>query len=123
MKTAQPASLPPGVFGSGGIRRSTRASTEAASSAVKNSQPPGRTGIGGTPAEGCHGNLPTRMRARAGTSDSRNEAMLPSRTPRRRIDIGLLPELPALLKRARELGRPANVAVGESLRRPHSIPD
>src|SRR5215813_6137649 len=55
MKTAQPASLPPGVCGSGGINRSTSASTAAPSSAVKYVHGPGFTAVGGAPAFGSHG--------------------------------------------------------------------
>src|SRR6201984_459086 len=57
MKTAQPASLPPGVCGSGGINRSTSASTAAPSSAVKYIHGPGVTAVGGAPASGAHGKL------------------------------------------------------------------
>src|SRR5438105_2086583 len=63
MNTAQPASLPPGARGSGGISRSTNASTAAPSSGVKNSHGPGRTGVGGEPASGCHGRPPEIRRA------------------------------------------------------------
>src|SRR6516165_2735705 len=57
MKTAQPASLPPGVCGSGGINRSRSASTAAPSCAVKYAHGPGRTGVGGLPAFGDQGRL------------------------------------------------------------------
>src|SRR5262249_18402332 len=65
MKTAQPASLPPGVCGSGGIRRSTSASTAAPSSGVKYTQGPGGTGVGGLPAFGDQGKLPCTTNADA----------------------------------------------------------
>src|SRR5271163_5008124 len=55
MKTAHPQSLPPGVSGSGGIRRSTNASTVAPSSGVKNTHGPGVAAWGGSPANGRHG--------------------------------------------------------------------
>src|ERR1044072_2696851 len=89
MNTAQPASLPPANFGSGGINRSTTPSTVAPSSAVKNSQPPGRVWAGGIPAEGCHGSFPAIVRARAGTRESRNDARLPANTLRRCVAIVL----------------------------------
>src|SRR5262249_16884593 len=57
MNTAQPASLPPGVCGSGGISRSTSASMAAPSSGVKYTQDPGCTAVGGEPAFGAQGKL------------------------------------------------------------------
>src|ERR1700722_18840548 len=64
IKTAQPASLPPGVCGSVGIRRSTRASTALTSSGVKNLQTLGSTGCGGLAAPGAQGILPVTVSAR-----------------------------------------------------------
>jgi hypothetical protein len=55
MKTAHPQSLPPGVSGSGGISRSTKASTAAPSSGEKNTHGPGFAAWGGSPANGRHG--------------------------------------------------------------------
>src|SRR5438105_15808698 len=55
MKTAHPQSLPPAVSASGGINRSTKASTAAPSSGVKNTHGPGSTACGGSPANGRHG--------------------------------------------------------------------
>src|SRR5215831_8558702 len=65
MKTAHPASLPPGVCGSGGISRSTSASMVTPSSAVKYAQGPGCTGVGGLPAFGAQGKLPFTSNAEA----------------------------------------------------------
>ena len=67
IKTAHPQSLPPGVSGSGGINRSTKASTAAPSSGVKNTHGPGLTACGGSPANGRHGNPlpPANVRALA----------------------------------------------------------
>src|ERR1051325_603494 len=89
MNTAQPASLPPANFASGGINRATNASTVAPSSAVKNSQPLGRVWAGGIPAEGCHGSFPAIVRARAGSRERRNDARLPANTLRRCVAIVL----------------------------------
>jgi hypothetical protein len=55
MKAAQPASLPPGVSGSGGINRSTSASTVAPSAGLKKIQDPLTNGAGGEPASGRQG--------------------------------------------------------------------
>src|SRR5271154_1954244 len=63
MNPAPPASLPPGPRSSGGISRSTAASTSAASSAVKNIQGPGRTCSGGGAVPGDHGISPEIVRA------------------------------------------------------------
>src|SRR5882757_2756680 len=63
MKTAHPASLPPGPRSSRGISRSTVASTSDASSDVKNCQGPGRTGTGGVAVPGRHGMPPLTVRA------------------------------------------------------------
>src|SRR5580693_8244511 len=65
MKTAHPASLPPGPRLSGGISRSTAASITAASSAVKNIHGPGRTTTGGVAVPASHGRPPASVRARA----------------------------------------------------------
>src|ERR1700684_4227081 len=67
MKTAQPQSFPPGVSGSGGINRSTKASTAALSSGAKNTHGPGLTAWGGSPPTGRHGNPapPGKISARA----------------------------------------------------------
>src|SRR6478752_7734991 len=61
MKTAQPLSLPPGDRLSAGIKRSTIASTVAASPGVKKYQPSGLTGFGGSPAKGDQGIMPDRL--------------------------------------------------------------
>src|SRR6516164_6086994 len=63
MNAAHPASLPPVLSSSGGIKRSTAASTREASSAEKNVHGPGRAGIGGDAAPGSHGSPPVMMRA------------------------------------------------------------
>src|SRR5258708_1892171 len=70
MKTAQPASLPPGVCGSGGISRSTSASIAAPSSGVKYTHGPGRTAVGGVPAFVAHGKLPLTTSARAEVAEN-----------------------------------------------------
>src|SRR5260370_27843067 len=70
MKTAQPASLPPGVCGSGGISRSTRGSIVAASSGVKYTHGPGCTAVGGVPAFVAHGKLPLTTSARAEVAEN-----------------------------------------------------
>ena len=65
MKTAHPASFPPGVCGSGGISRSTSASMAVPSYGVKYTQGPGCTGVGGLPAFGDQGKLPFKSNAAA----------------------------------------------------------
>src|ERR1700720_2324967 len=65
MNTAQPAFLPPGVWGSGGISRSASDSTAAPSSGVKYNHAPGPTGVGGAPAFGAQGKLSFTISARA----------------------------------------------------------
>ena len=65
MKTAHPQSLPPGVSGSGGISRSTKASTAAPSSGVKNTHGPSLAAWGGSPANGRQGNPPPAANVRA----------------------------------------------------------
>src|SRR5580692_5615031 len=74
MKTAQPQSLPPGVSRSGGINRSTNASTVAPSSGVKNTHGPGLATCGGSPANGRQGipAPPGRVRASAARATSSN---------------------------------------------------
>src|SRR5665213_1780392 len=83
MKTAQPASLPPGPRSSGGIRRSTAASTKEASSDVKNIQGPGRTNIGGLASPGCHGIPPVRVRARPAVVPAKSSAAVETSSERR----------------------------------------
>src|SRR5260370_37204278 len=74
MKTAHPQSLPRGVSGSGGISRSTKASTAAPSSGVKNTHGPGLTAWGGSPANGRQGIPvpPAKVRASAARVISSN---------------------------------------------------
>src|ERR1700757_4914034 len=74
MKTAHPQSLPPGISGSGGISRSTKASMAAPSSGVKNTHGPGLTASGGSPANGRHGIPlpPANVRAPAARATSSN---------------------------------------------------
>src|SRR6266404_6665963 len=83
MKTAQPPSLPPGVCGSGGISRSTSASTAAPSSAVKYTHAPGRTDVGGAPAFGAQGKLPLTIRARAEVVEKHNHTAVVAISSRR----------------------------------------
>src|SRR5262249_13280577 len=83
MNTAQPASLPPGVCGSGGISRSTSASMAAPSSAVKYTQGPGRTALGGLPAFGAQGKLSFTTPAKTGVAVSNVIAVVNSRSRRR----------------------------------------
>src|SRR5439155_13019472 len=83
MKIAQPASLPPGVCGSGGISRSTSASTAAPSSGVKYTHDPGCTGVGGAPAFGAHGKLPLTIRARAEVVENNNHTAVVASSSRR----------------------------------------
>src|SRR5271170_1278442 len=83
MKTAHPASLPPGVSGSGGMRRSTSASTAAPSLASKKIHAPGLTGWGGEPASGRQGS--NSARPPAAPPISRNAA-LPSNSRRRSLN-------------------------------------
>src|SRR6267142_2472637 len=83
MKTPQPASLPPGVCGSGGISRSTSASMAALSSGVKYTHAPGRTGVGGAPAFGAHGKLPFTVRARAEVVEKHNHTAVVASSSRR----------------------------------------
>src|ERR1700724_1054880 len=83
MKTAQLASLPPGVCASGGISRSTSASTAAPSSGVKYTHGPGRTGLGGAPAFGAQGKLPLTIRARAEVVEKNNHTAVVASSSRR----------------------------------------
>src|SRR5437899_13001738 len=84
MKTAQPASLPPGVCGSGGISRSTSASIAAPSSGVKYTHGPGCTAVGGVPAFVAHGKLPLTTSARAeGAENTKVMAVAMSNARRR----------------------------------------
>src|SRR5690349_21418262 len=62
---AQPHSLPLGDRLSAGIKRSTMASTVAASVGVKKYQPSGLTGLGGAPEKGDQGILPEMVRPSA----------------------------------------------------------
>src|SRR3954452_25147902 len=83
MKTAQPASLPPGPRSSAGISRATAASIKAASSEVKNIHGPGRTGTGGLAVPASQGMPPLKMRARAtAVPEKRNAVAEVSRTRR-----------------------------------------
>src|SRR5260370_1253190 len=90
MKTAHPQSLPPGVSGSGGISRSTKASTAAPSSGVKNTHGPGLTAWGGSPANGRQGIPvpPAKVRASATRVISSN-ALEASNA--RRLSTAILP--------------------------------
>src|SRR5450631_4357421 len=83
MKTAQPASLPPGPRSSGGIRRSTAASISEASSDVKNIHGPGRTSAGGVAVPGSHGMPPLRVRARPALVPATSKAAVETRSERR----------------------------------------
>src|SRR5580704_6352848 len=85
MKTAQPASLPPGVCGSGGINRSTSASTAAPSSAVKYVQGPGLTSVGGAPAFCSQGKLPWTTPAKTEFVENNNVVAVVSISSRRRM--------------------------------------
>ena len=84
MKTAQPASLPPGVCGSGGISRSTSASTAAPSSEVKYTHGPGCTAVGGVPAFVAHGKLPLTISARAEVAENTKAMAVVTSNSRRR---------------------------------------
>jgi hypothetical protein len=68
------STLPPGVSGSGGINRSTKTSTAAPSSGVKNTHGPGLTAWGGSPANGRQGIPvpPAQVRAPAARAISSN---------------------------------------------------
>src|SRR5450631_1623431 len=83
MNTAHPASLPPGPRPSGGIRRSTTASTTDASSDVKNIHGPGRTGTGGAPAPGTQGKPWLIVSARPIVVVASKKAALVARSDRR----------------------------------------
>src|SRR5258708_38197257 len=87
MNTAQPASLAPGVSGSGGTSRSPSASTADPSSGEKNSHGPGRTGAGGAPASGAQGMPPAITRAPAGLDDSRRASPVLVKRSRRLRDM------------------------------------
>ncbi len=94
MKTAQPASLPPSVSGSGGIRRSTSASTAAPSAGSKKIHGPLTNGAGGDPASGRQGSHCARApppRRSAGTPRFRairaGEASSPV-LPRKHFTLG-----------------------------------
>src|SRR5262249_14757930 len=64
----QPQSLPPGESWSAGMKRSTIASTVAASPGLKKYQPSGLTGLGGSPAKGDHGTVPEIVAPSAATA-------------------------------------------------------
>src|SRR5665647_2637384 len=83
MNTAQPVSFPPGPRLSGGISRSTAASTSAASSAVKNIQGPGRTIAGADAVPGFHGMPPISVRARPDDVPATKRAAVETRKERR----------------------------------------
>src|SRR5215831_6048293 len=83
MKTAHPASLPPGVCGSGGISRSTSASMVTPSSAVKYAQGPGCTGVGGLPAFADQGKLPFTSNAEAEVVENMSEIAVVNSSSRR----------------------------------------
>src|SRR5262249_25238874 len=83
MKTAHPASLPPGVCGSGGISRSTSASMAPPSSAVKYAQGPGCTGVGGAPAFADQGKLPFTSNAEAEVVENMSEIAVVKSSSRR----------------------------------------
>src|SRR6516225_2807415 len=82
---AQPASLPPGVSGSGGIRRSTKASTVLPSCGVKQRQPSGVTAAGGSADPGFHGRPPLTIAARVVPEFSKSAIALEPRSRRRFI--------------------------------------
>src|SRR5262245_5033249 len=73
MKTAQPTSLPPGVSGSGGLRRTTSASTALASSSVRSRHGPVPAAMGGSAEPGLPGSEPLTISAFA-TSELTNKA-------------------------------------------------
>src|SRR6202030_2195630 len=83
IKTAQPASLPPGVAGSGGIMRSTMASIALASSAVKNCQGPGRSAWGADDGNGAHGMWSRMTEARVSDVVPANQIAAETRNLRR----------------------------------------
>src|SRR5438270_5043854 len=85
MKTAQPASLPPGVSGSGGMTRSTIASIAVASSAVKNCQGPGRSKSGADVGNGVQGVRSRIMDARVNDVVPANQIAAATRNLRRWI--------------------------------------
>src|ERR1700736_4135091 len=85
MKTAQPASLPPGVCGSGGISRSTSASIAAPSSGVKYTHGPGCTAVGGVPAFVAHGKLPLTTSARTEVAENTKVMAVVMSNSRRRM--------------------------------------
>ncbi len=85
MKTAQPESLPPGDSASEGMRRSTNASTVAASCGVKYFQPPGVTAFGGSAAPGFQGMPPLTTAARAALELRSSQMALEPRSCRRFI--------------------------------------
>src|SRR5271169_113978 len=83
MKTAHPASLPPGPRSSAGIRRSTAASTSEVSSAEKNIHGPGRTAAGGLAVPGLHG-IPCRIvEAPAEIESAKKQTAVEARSERR----------------------------------------
>src|SRR5580698_10265393 len=92
MKTAHPASFPPGVSGSGGMIRSTIASIALASSAVKNCQEPGRTESGGDEGKGDHGMRSRMIEARVSDVVPTNQSVADSRNLRRFIMTSPLPQ-------------------------------
>ena len=83
MNTAQPQSFPPGVSGSGGISRSTKASTVSPSCGVKKCQPPGVAGDGGLADPGCHGRAPLITVARAAGDTMHNASAVDPKSCRR----------------------------------------
>jgi hypothetical protein len=82
MKTAHPASFPPGVSGSGGMMRSTMASTARPSGPVKKTHGPGLTGTGGLPAFGAQGRR-SAMTAASADKPPSNQNAVPANKCRR----------------------------------------
>src|ERR1700750_1710028 len=93
MKTAHPASLPPGVCGSDGMIRSTIASIALASSTVKNFQGPGRSMCGADEGYGAQGTWPWITEARVNDVVPANQNVAEIRK-RRRCSIWVSPDAP-----------------------------
>src|ERR1700720_1283315 len=87
MNTAHPASLPPGPRSSAGIRRSTAASTNEASSAEKNIHGPGRTAAGGLAVPGLHGIPSPIVEAPAEIEFAKRQTAVEARSERRDIFV------------------------------------
>src|SRR5262249_40353953 len=85
MNTAQPASFPPGVSGSGGMMRSAMASIAWPSGPEKKTHGPGFTRMGGLPAFGVHGRPPVTTAARLDKPPSRKTAVLANKSRRLKL--------------------------------------